>query len=361
MTKVWYKELPQRFWENSHPAIVHMLANPPEDYEFVKDKEQAEFAFMLNWVQPTEIPWVMEIEDVISLFIPHFWYGETARSANGAAFEGVRSKIQSSLEAAECKAIISHLHSTVDSLPLLFGEGIRTKCHYIPLSVSPSPYPAFRRESETTTILFQNSWSQREDNFYLRGGLDVLEAFRQLSKTQRHIKLIIHSVIPEALRSTYVDVLRHPAVSVIESILDISAYQKLIASADIFLLPSARIHIVCLLDAMTSGAVCIASDGWGNREIVKNHVTGLIIKGRYGKASWVDEKGMLREDYVSMFQPSEEISTGLFEAVNYLIDNPGELERLRQSAFDMVENNHLVKHWQSGLKRVFDSVLKKGG
>ena len=44
-------------------------------------------------------------------------------------------------------------------------------------------------------------------------------------------------------------------------------------SVDIYLLPSARIHVVSILQAMSYGLAVVASDGWGIEEYIEHGKT----------------------------------------------------------------------------------------
>jgi glycosyltransferase involved in cell wall biosynthesis len=44
--------------------------------------------------------------------------------------------------------------------------------------------------------------------------------------------------------------------------------EGLFNSADIYVLPSARLHVVSVLQAMATGLAIIVSDGWGMAEYI---------------------------------------------------------------------------------------------
>lgn len=345
-SNVWYTGFPA--YMASHPLFEYITENPPEGYTFRKYKSNCQLALVPNWIRQMNMPWVLEMEDVADFFLPH---GDTATRD----ISRERDKVRKQLEDPNLKMIIPHLLSTALSIPKLFGSKVGDKVFYIPLGIGAEVKS--EKKSEVTTLLFTNSFHQSPPGFYLRGGLDVLEAYRILIKNYKNIRLVIKSALPEPVRKQYSDVLRHPSVTVIEEYLGQEEMQSLMTSADLFLLPSARIHSICQLEAMASGAVCISSDGWGNDEIVQDDVTGIIIKGRYGVTSWVDKEGMLREDYRTMYAPSPQIYKGLAEAVARLLDHPREMASMRQASLKNYLTYHSVNNWKVGLKMVFDRCL----
>src|SRR5439155_25478973 len=90
----------------------------------------------------------------------------------------------------------------------------------------------------------------------------------------------------------------------------------------IYLLPSARIHIVSVLQAMSYGQVVIASDGWGMDEYVDHERSGIIVPGRGGTVSWMDTStGLLREDYRPMYASNPVVVKGIVSAISRVVED----------------------------------------
>jgi glycosyltransferase involved in cell wall biosynthesis len=132
----------------------------------------------------------------------------------------------------------------------------------------------------------------------------------------------------------------------------------LLAGSHIFLLPSARVHIVSVLQAMSFGLAVVASDGWGFDEILQHERNGLVVRGRYGKASWADwEAGCLREDYKPMCKTDPTVVEGLVEAVSRLVEDRMLRRRLGLTARRNVEADHSMERWNAGLKAALDRAF----
>jgi glycosyltransferase involved in cell wall biosynthesis len=137
---------------------------------------------------------------------------------------------------------------------------------------------------------------------------------------------------------------------------------ELHATSHIFLLPAARIHIVSVLQAMSYGLAVVASDGWGFEEYVNHERNGLIVKGRYGKVSWADERvGMLRENYEAMYTANPEVVEGLVEAVSRLVEDRLLRRRLGLTARQDVQTRYSLEHWNQGIKEALDRARGLGG
>ncbi len=98
------------------------------------------------------------------------------------------------LEADSCRGILTHSSSTAKSLPRLFkSPELERKAHHIPYGrIAPDisrKKPIV--EGGPVQLLFTNSWHQAAGSFYVRGGLDLLEAFVQLADRFPQIHLTL--------------------------------------------------------------------------------------------------------------------------------------------------------------------------
>ncbi|KJU86719.1 hypothetical protein MBAV_001087, partial [Candidatus Magnetobacterium bavaricum] len=64
----------------------------------------------------------------------------------------------------------------------------------------------------------------------------------------------------------YLDIISGCNVRLIDTYLSNREMQILLDQADIYVLPSARIHVVSILQAMANGLAVVVSDGWGIEE-----------------------------------------------------------------------------------------------
>ena len=302
-------------------------------------------------------PWMLEIEDPTTLFYPMIQNGRTCdlRPADSPYFPIVKTL----LESDECKAVVTHMKSTARMIPTLFGsEKITNKVHYAPLGIkAPERWQRHEEdEPEHLHLVFINSWCQVPANFYVRGGLDVLEAFATLHERYPHLRLTLRTEMP-GLDDHYHRILETGWVRVINRFMSAEEMSALLAESHIFLLPAARVHILSLLQAMSYGLAVVASDGWGIEEYVTHERNGLVVKGRYGKTSWADyETGILREDYDPMYTSDPNVVEGLVEAVSRLVEDHALRRRLGRTARQDVQTTFTLDAWNRGLKEVFDRV-----
>jgi len=316
----------------------------------------ADLAFLTSLPQTYgQHPWVIEIEDSTTLFFPFLPNGLTADlDVKASPYYALTRAL---LESDSCRAILTHMRSTFDTLPTLFdSEIIAKKTHYAPLGVRLPTRFQQHEESETIDLLFTNSWHQQQVGFYLRGGLDVLEAFEILHAKYPQLRLTLRTQLPR-LDERYQRIVEKSWVRVIDRFMPAKELEELQCESHIYLLPSARIHIVSVLQAMSYGQVVVGSDGWGVAEYVEHDRTGLLVKGRAGTVSWMDESvGLLREDYSHLYEANPTVVRGIVEAVSRLVDDIGLRRRLGAAARDAIATKYNLANWNDSLKRVFDAA-----
>jgi glycosyltransferase involved in cell wall biosynthesis len=306
------------------------------------------------------IPWVIEIEDSTSLFHPFLQNGKTA-GVNAQA-QPVFPVLKAFLEQRYCRGIITHIRSTAEGLRTLFrSRAIDAKTCYCPLGyIAPYSVPArtVKDANDPVHVLFTSSWHQNQVGFFVRGGIDLLEAFDSAAQKDSRLCLTLRCLIPAGdcqdrfnrLREKYGSRVRN-----LSSYLAPEQWRDLLLSSDIFALPAARIHVVSLLEAMAHGLVPLTSDGWAIEEYVDDRETGLIVRGRAGKVSWAEPaSGVLREDYSSMYSPDRTIIAQMATYLEELAGDPVLRFQLGSQAQEAVRTRFTLERWNAMLKTVFE-------
>ncbi len=308
-----------------------------------------------------QTPWVMEVEDTTSMFFPALHNGRTAElDITTSPYYPI---LKAMLELGSCRGIITHVKSTAESIPVIFkNPQLAKKMTYIPLGVKIPQKFFIRKSSTCVNLLFTTSWHQNPESFFLRGGHDLLEAYSVLQQHYPNVHLILRTSLLANMDKRYVDIINGCNVRLIDSYLSNREMQILLDQGDIYVLPSARIHVVSILQAMANGMTVVVSDGWGIEEYVVNGYNGIVIKGRYGKVSWIDpQSGMLKEDYSHMFKPDPVIVNGLIGSLSALIESKQLRDRLGRNARKDVKDKYNIANWNKGLKQAFDMALGKQG
>lgn len=307
-----------------------------------------------------QVPWVVELEDFISLCFPFIHNGKTAQAqlSDMPEFPVIKAMLQMS----NCKGIITHVKSTAENLPKVFGAPcLAKKMFHVPMGVAlPEGQSQLNTERKEVNLLFTSSWHQSNVGFFVRGGMDVLLAFQRLARKYDNVNLIWRSPIPPGPPETLLNQLTDETgrIRIYRSFVAKDEYEKIFCESDIYVLPSARIHVVSILEAMSYGMATVVSDGWGIQDYVSDGHNGVVIPGRWGVVSWDDPKtGMFHENYAPMYQPDEKIISGLVDNISGLIENPDERRRLGANARRDVAEKFNFENWNAGFRRVLNTAI----
>jgi glycosyltransferase involved in cell wall biosynthesis len=301
-------------------------------------------------------PWIIEIEDATTLLLPFHMNGCTSRTPiRRSPYLNI---VKAMLESDSCRGVVTHMRSTAQALPKLFrSDAIAAKTSYVPCGVSLPPVAQDHAATDRLDLLFTCSWHQNPESFFLRGGLDVVRAFETIHERYPHARLTLRTGLPK-LKPRFRRVLEKCWVRVIDRYLPDDEMDELMRSTHIFVLPAARIHVVSVLRAMANGQVVVASDGWGFREYVEHGRNGMIVPGRYGKSSWMDdETGLMREDYNLMLTSDSTVTRGLVETISTLIEDQELRRRLGRQARHDVATRYNLENWNRGLKESLDRAV----
>jgi len=307
-------------------------------------------------------PWFIEIEDLITLFDPFVTNGKTARIdiRTNEVFPLVRWL----LEHSSCLGILTHIQETKAGLGQLFASKvISAKTHFIRVpylpddSVTAPSAPVRRQSGEPLRLFFNNSWHQIPSNFFVRGGLFVLNVCERLVRDGSPFHLIIRSRLPRGIIKRYRSLLSSPAVTVVEGYLDSQSYSSLMSSCHVYLLPAAGIHVYSLLDAMYQGLAVVTSDGWGISNYVTNEINGLILPGLYGVVSWQSENGQLSEDYDPMRRDNREFEDKLYVTLSELIDDDDRRAQLAVAGQVFVKRDLSIDRFNAEFGAFLEKIL----
>jgi hypothetical protein len=307
-------------------------------------------------------PWFIEIEDLTTLFYPFVHNGNTAAIdiRTNEAFPIVRWL----LEHRSCRGILTHVQETKVGLDRLFtSKVISTKTHFIKVAYLPdepeiAPREPVRRQSaDPLRLFFNNSWNQGWANFYVRGGLFVLNVCERLLRDGLPFHLTIRSNLPREIVKRYRSLLSTSAVTVVDRYLDWQSYSSLMRDCHVYLLPSARVHVYSLLEAMYHGLAVVTSDGWGIGNYVKHAVNGLMLSGLYGLASWQNDNGQLSENYAPMRCDNRELEDNLYVTLREFIDDDDRRTQLASAGQIFVQRDLSIERFNAEFGAFLAQIL----
>lgn len=357
------------------PMAFHR--NPPADFVFHHTVPFSLGPFGLDPIRSTTgagtaagtpakgTPWVFHLEQLNSLHAPIAGYPHAVIRFD-APWAALLADV---FRARSCLGVVTHIRRTAEQLRRLFPEPeIQAKLAYIPLGVDvrPAPKSALKAKSPLKTasrklfgkpavrrarrlLLFTNSHGA--DNFFLRGGADVLAAADALRRRRDDFHVLIRSAPPDMpSAAALARWRRHPAATWIDERLSETEIDALYRASDMFLLPSGILHAVSLTRALRCGLAVVATDALGVDEFIRHGVNGLVTPGRRALTARDAPGVLIDEDYRWLLAPSPSPADGGFQrrfvaAVERLLDDAALEARLRQNAASGARRRHDGRRW----------------
>lgn len=274
-----------------------------------------------------ERPFVFHCESFAPVFFPFAHQGTGSLSAS----QDLRSHYKAIFEHPLCLGISSHLPQTHEDLSRFFGSPIideRLFASRIGLYASETTAPPVAKDSlDAPVFLFINSANQNRGNFFLRGGHLALRYWQSVYPEPGAGRLIMRCTRPiDALLADHgvdLDWLRRQeqhSVIWIEDYLNAADLDALMQAAHFFLLPSASLHSVSIMQAMAAGAVPVVSDTLGTDRYVTDGADSIVLQGMCASNWRRDaETGVMIDSY----QRNPELDSSL---VQQLVARLGDLQ-----------------------------------
>ena len=219
--------------------------------------------YALDHIALGKKPWVLEV----TFELPSNLVGSETQLM---IFKGLVRRV---LGNDTCLGISFQLRIAMKAFVTTFGEFIEQKSMVIPQSGVPHYFE--KHDSRDVVLLFVNSQNIiNTNNFFMKGGREVIQAFGMLRAKYQNTKLIIRSQVPSDYRST---IKKIRGVQLLENNLTPSEMDRLWKSCDIFLHPHHGTPASTLVDAMGYGLPIVTTDTWGTGEVINDGVDGYLV------------------------------------------------------------------------------------
>jgi glycosyltransferase involved in cell wall biosynthesis len=211
-------------------------------------------------------PWVAEIDAIWDPIGPGY-----------RVFRLFQPLVERIIRADSCKAVLVFTDfSKQVLLSALRHPEAKEKVTVLPRAVRPKTAVA-SHQNEDFHLLFMGS-ANLAGEFQMRGGKEVLDAFRILSARYPAVRLTIRSDIPADIARRYEDVLTLPSVRWISDWVSAEELEQLYTSASALVLPGHYDNWLVVLEAMSYGLPVIATDVYANHERIHDGRTGLLVR-----------------------------------------------------------------------------------
>ncbi|WP_343721727.1 glycosyltransferase [Herbaspirillum seropedicae] len=287
-----------------------------------------------------ERPFVFHCESFAPIFFPFAHQG----TGSLVATDDLRSHYKAIFEHPLCLGISSHLPQTLGDISRFFGSSLideRLFSSRIGMHVDASvSRPVTKGPLDAPLFLFINSANQNRGNFFLRGGHLALRYWQALFPEPGAGRLIMRCARPidALLADNGVDLdwlRRHERRSIIwiEDYLSADDLDALMRTAHVFLLPSASLHSVSIMQAMNAGAVPVVTDTLGTDRYVADDVDGIVLKGVYASNWHRDEKtGVMIDRYQRNPALDDSLVQQLLSRLGELLANPDRYASVQAAA-----------------------------
>ena len=261
----------------------------------------------------------------------------------------IREHYRSILADPLCLGIFSHIPETIQTFKLFFNDPmINKKLYQSKIGLSEKSFQGFEQSQKPslsrTQFLFVNSANQNPMNFFRRGGHIVLRFWKEFIASGRHGILVLRCAKPsnEDLIDCGVDISmisREIGRSIIwaEDYLTNHEMNALMESSHFFLLPSASLHSVSIMQAMRLGAIPVVSDTVGTDVYIQDNESGIVLQGMREAIWYKDENtGILMDRYCRNPNLDDSLVAEMTRRLCDLLDSPNTYWEMRTHTLQCV-------------------------
>lgn len=313
-------------------------------------------------------PFVLHCESFVSMFMPFTYQGAgfMKRPKEIRAFYGAL------LASPNCLGIYSHLQETLEQIKTFFGDPrIDTKLGLTRIGVGDATYrslaaPRQNGLSKVPCFLFTSSARQQPISFMLRGGHAALLFMAQYLRHGHEGLFIFRCGRPKDtdLEQFGVDIGRLHEAENNQHVIWVGGYlpeNELLAlfqQADFFLLPSANLHSVSIMQAQLAGAIPVVSDTLGPDQFVDDGRTGVVLRGVRDAIWRIDPRTGIECDVHRLWsrELAEELASQMYERITHLITDRPAFLGMRQATRTYAQDHYRGAPYREGF---FADLRKK--
>lgn len=308
-------------------------------------------------VHPAPEPWVVTLESSLDFFsfAPGNWRDEMAKPSSRAF---VRRKLLSQ----HCKRILPENEAAYRSVLQLFPDDRRAledKMEVVFMALRAGPEPPPEPETRVKRLLFVGSRNFPRD-FLPKGGHLVLATYEALRKERDDVELLVRSVVPDKYRERYGKL---PGLTILDGELPREQVERLFVDSHVFLFPGSSTPGMVIREAMRAARPVVTIDVWGNAEMVRHDVTGLVCAPPHG-VEYVNPWGGLNWSHDPAFLDPFETNVErtvreMTDATRRLLDDADLRRRFGEAARREIASGRLsVAHRNRQLRAIYEDAAR---
>lgn len=293
----------------------------------------------------SKIPWIVDAENVGVFTLGKYNY-------HLLHDKRYRKIIEKNLSSEYCKKILPYSVTSMKSiLANLNCENFIDKIQVVP-NVIKIKKNVKKIPHDTFNILFTGSY-QNKDEFYNRGGQEVLISFLQLTKKLPKIKLICRCAIPENMKKM---IRNNRNIEIYEGRIPKKEFEELFLKSDIYLSPAYVGYAISILDAMNYELPIITTNFLENGEKVQNYYNGFKIP--LGKNLPQFYLPYVPIHFTERRKPilDKEFIDNLCDKIQYLYMRESDRVEMGKNSKKMLKNKFSIDRKNQSLKKIYDKI-----
>ncbi len=295
--------------------------------------------------KPTK-PWVLYMLD----------HPTSLAGNNYSLFLANKSRIEQALLLPECRKIVVTNESPIEFMEKHFSKELVDKAMVIRPAIEDNSSAEKKTEGKTK-VLFMGSINNPQD-FYIKGGLEVIKVFEKLS-TRKDSEFIIRCRVPEELKAR---ILKISNVKLIDEKIPFKELLELYSSSDILFMPGHNYSVTVFIEGMSFSLPIIALNTYAVKDFVKPGYNGLIVQ-RSEKVQGYNHPGYpayirndkFMEEIMSLDDP--ELIDRLSKALVGLIEDKKLRKKLSLNARKEFVEKYTIDQRNKDFKKLFDKIL----
>ncbi len=385
-TKIYYPQL------GIHTYIQALINNPPRGYEFVTVDNPDKKKFIASMKKSPLAVWTYTkiVKKVFNVFglINKIYYSpsppdtklvfstgplileqkpwvlkilDTPFSLGGNdynVFLKNKDRIEQRLLSPYCKKIIVHTQRCFTHMSKYFSKELMKKVELVIPAIPGEPVGrnAINRD-RGITFLFLGSINN-PDEFLMKGGLEALESFKQISSKYPDTKLIMRCKVPKNIKDKYSSLKN---IEFVEQKVPFEELQAIYLKSDVLLMPGYGYFIMAFLEAFQYGLPIISLDTYGVDEFVKEGKTGFYVKPSPKVPTEAEEypaNVRSKKFGQSVMDIDENVINALGDKMIKVIEDRQLLEKMSKTCQDEFSKKYSYSTKLMKLKNIFDKALK---
>lgn len=373
---------------------VHILASPHPQFDEILDFPPKGVEYKINRVKTSYHGWVTEKKIALHgklmaiLPIPRMTHTQTdaeiVHSTRGILqirqkkpwiidlesggifvsfrYEALRNPIMgriiiNSLKSGKCKRILPQSEAAKENLMRVIDcSKFADKIEVLYLAMRPCNKQKTNRKDKKVVLSYIGN------NFYGKGGHDLLKAYEILTQKYDNLELKFKGDIPpeylpltEKLKGLKIINGHFPREEL---------FDKMYLSSDIFVLPTHQDNYgVVFLEAMSAGLPIVGTENFTVPELIEDGKNGFLIKSSYSWEKYLDARNKLdtKKMLIDWGKPHPEIIKQLVDKLSILVEDKKLREKMGREGRKMIEDEDgkfSITRRNKQLRRIYEEALK---